>query len=678
MGTSKARQPLSLRCLNCGLKTHRKTLNLPHRLGLSYKCLHKIHSHSHTHTSLQATRSFPMIMMLTRVAAFGRLLKLVLDTLSRMGIRSILEAWRFLTRISSYMPSAFPRESKISPRRSYSFAPLDDSGHHPVTVVHCESRLPSSLSGPTLPYALIDVDPSPPTTICYSEREEEGTGASHASLKKTTPSTSLRYRRTRIVSTHQLSFNPQETLNPKTLEVFCEWTSYVHPEGQIYYYHARKRVVTEANLKSPSVLDRINFWLKEFDLLLEKSCLELPTAYELALELDIEEEGCSYYLVDHDSQTTFYLDGTDTTCLDLPDVCSMDHLKLLLEEQYWIHLEYFPMHKSLPPFAQSSIIGILTHAWGDQSTSSLSTAPYSAEKCKEFINMIEKLTGGPEQEGYRTCIVSRLMNEFTHSRFINLYGQADGARLARNQSTTSEPDPTISRLNRVFFAILLFQPHTELKELKSLWVDRIVYTEHWRTFIATRMQEWRSVSLLSAILLLVDTTLIIHYHQQPANGGWLTRLSGAGTGCLTGTISLMLSMSTVIVSVTAIIVHQPLCTSHASDADGYLQNASHDTLGLQPLAIVLSLPRTLFMWSMATAGVALLMSSIQLLNTWGGVIVGALAVLLSALLLWMVRFFCIREPGPGRFSAPFAFPAIPKFFRHKNEEQDKLSADSFP
>jgi hypothetical protein len=144
----------------------------------------------------------------------------------------------------------------------------------------------------------------------------------------------------------------------------------------------------------------------------------------------MEEEGCSYYLVDHDTQTTFYLDETDTACLDLPDVCSMDHLsvfsfflticnncliwssELLLEEQYWIHLEYFPMHKSLPSFAQSSIIGILTHAWGgmsspsfddvsapglikkeDQSTSSLSTAPYSAEKCKEFILMIEKLTG---------------------------------------------------------------------------------------------------------------------------------------------------------------------------------------------------------------------------------------------------------------------------------------------
>lgn len=166
---------------------------------------------------------------------------------------------------------------------------------------------------------------------------------------------------------------------------------------------------------------------------------------------------------------------------------------------------------------------------------------------------------------------------------------------------------------RVSFTVLLCQPHRELEELKSLWVDHIVYTEHWRMFIATRMQEWRGVSLLVCIPTTsiderephfkaffnvvfhppsvgafltffarcvsqynlntrlisfdsVDATFVIHFSPQPASSGWIARLPWTGTSHLMGTISLLLSISTVILSVVAILVHQPHCNGHASDA----------------------------------------------------------------------------------------------------------------
>jgi hypothetical protein len=110
-------------------------------------------------------------------------------------------------------------------------------------------------------------------------------------------------------------------------------------------------------------------------------------------------------------------------------------------------------------------------------------------------------------------MIARLMNEIcmsrvdilffaalttalVHSRFINLYGQSDCARLARNQSTLPESAKPDSKMLRVLSAILLHQPHRELNELKDLWVDKIVYTEHWRTFLGTQMKEWKSISLL--------------------------------------------------------------------------------------------------------------------------------------------------------------------------------------
>ena len=95
-------------------------------------------------------------------------------------------------------------------------------------------------------------------------------------------------------------------------------------------------------------------------------------------------------------------------------------------------------------------------------------------------------------------------------------------------------------------------------------------------------------------------------------------------------------------------------------------------LGLQPLAIVLSLPRTLFMWALATAGLALLMVSFQLLDVWSMGVIGIFALLLNALLIWAIRFFHIRESRPGMFSIPFTFPPRLKF-RHKNAEQSDIS-----
>lgn len=74
--------------------------------------------------------------------------------------------------------------------------------------------------------------------------------------------------------------------------------------------------------------------------------------------------------------------------------------------------------------------------------------------------------------------------------------------MARNQSTL----PAVAKLKvyskriRVLSTILLHQPHRELKDLKDLWVDNIVYTEHWRTFLGTQLQEWRSISLLVCFL----------------------------------------------------------------------------------------------------------------------------------------------------------------------------------
>jgi len=164
---------------------------------------------------------------------------------------------------------------------------------------------------------------------------------------------------------------------------FTDWIALVHPEGLIYYYNASHRVVTEANIQRPDILEKINHGIREFESARDRRRFDLPQTYELLLELNFQEDGCSYYyyLVDHGCQTIFYLDDANTECLDLPDVCSMDHLSkgpilhssnalahsvvdIKLSEEYWLHLEYFCMHGSLPPSAEFTLMGMLSHAWG--------------------------------------------------------------------------------------------------------------------------------------------------------------------------------------------------------------------------------------------------------------------------------------------------------------------------
>ena len=105
-----------------------------------------------------------------------------------------------------------------------------------------------------------------------------------------------------------------------------------------------------------------------------------------------------------------------------------------------------------------------------------------------------------------------------------------------------------------------------------------------------------------------------------------------------------------------------------------MESASHDTLGLQPLAITLSLPRALFLWALTAEGIAVVAFACQLSDVWGLAFVGSFALLLCAIIFWVIGFF---QSGLGSkvFGLPFpGFPAAREFFRRKDEETDPESA----
>jgi hypothetical protein len=169
-----------------------------------------------------------------------------------------------------------------------------------------------------------------------------------------------------------------------------QWEAYIHPEGQLYFVrHAPLVIVTEAYLHNSEVMKRIAGFAKEAELLLSAMNFEPRDTLELLLQLKDGEDVCYYYFIDHETRTQFWIHDISTQDLNLYPVTATSHLsmschhrsgdtpsillpsELSLQELYWSHVEYFPMHISLSKRSIEELIGVLIHARGGRPNSHL-------------------------------------------------------------------------------------------------------------------------------------------------------------------------------------------------------------------------------------------------------------------------------------------------------------------
>lgn len=73
-----------------------------------------------------------------------------------------------------------------------------------------------------------------------------------------------------------------------------------------------------------------------------------------------------------------------------------------------------------------------------------------------------------------------------------------------------------------------------------------------------------------------------------------------------------------------------------AEAAEYLHNNSHTIIGLEPMAIVSSLPWALLMWSMVTFFIALLLSSFIISNPATRISIGLISALVFVLTVWCI------------------------------------------
>jgi len=105
------------------------------------------------------------------------------------------------------------------------------------------------------------------------------------------------------------------------------WTAFIHPEGQTYFYRsAGLRIVTEACIYRPEIMDKISSWASSVEDALRIKGVTPPATTELFLEPYEDLETCGYYLIDHTTRSESWIDQVSTEVLRLQQVVSISHL----------------------------------------------------------------------------------------------------------------------------------------------------------------------------------------------------------------------------------------------------------------------------------------------------------------------------------------------------------------
>ncbi|OCH96112.1 hypothetical protein OBBRIDRAFT_363125 [Obba rivulosa] len=368
-------------------------------------------------------------------------------------------------------------------------------------------------------------------------------------------------------------------LNPSVLP--DAWATVINPEGSPFYVTecGAISVVTDSPIQEAGISEKLAKGIGRVRSQIEDLAFKLPRNAELYIRADKIKETCSYYFVDHDSQTEFWLQDIEMTTMGMPEVSSVKHIKYILQEHYWTHVEFFP-HRLLPKHLRVELVDVLRHARADQMTSDNSTFPYNAQQCADFIQIID--TEANETTVYMTCLVARIWVMIARHRYDHFYGE-EHARLCRDQGILGKPAAQLTFGMRFCSALLFNFPNNFRVELELLYVDNLVYTIHWRTFVTELTKGWRDNVKMDVGLLIANAAFMGLIKDTPS--------------MYAGLASMLLAMGGLLSAGTLLHSYANAGKVNAATVAVYLRQMEHSKLGFGPVAGAFSLPKAFTVWS---------------------------------------------------------------------------------
>ncbi|KIL00338.1 hypothetical protein PAXRUDRAFT_821795 [Paxillus rubicundulus Ve08.2h10] len=437
-----------------------------------------------------------------------------------------------------------------------------------------------------------------------------------------------------------------------------EWRRFVHPEGQPYSVLNNEEfaVVTEANLEDAeaeqSILDYVKLVQKE----LQYHHIKVPPRSELFLELGDDRTQCNYYFVDHAAKKLFWLEELTTESLDISAAMSHPHLDSALERLYWVHLEFFPMHHESYQEEFSQIVqdlcNVISHGQADRLTSRTSTFPYTADTCKQFLKLLSRKRG-ERVDGYTLCYASRLAGAIANQRFITFYGQ-ESAQLDRLQEMY--PNDTLEHkwLSTPANFVLWGIPRYYSTLLEDVYVNEQVYADQWTNFISLCLADWTG-SLSWTFPVLVASIL----------------LASVRGGTMSMAIPAVFSSTISIASGSCLhLRHLSLADTSASIGANYLRTAKSDTFGFLPSAVVFSLPRAGYMWSVGFLIAQFLFIASRSINKLFALVAASVLAILLVFILWVIS---PEEMGVAPLFRNFASSCFPHMHAVDRPEEELMA-----
>ncbi|KAG9044936.1 hypothetical protein FS837_007297 [Tulasnella sp. UAMH 9824] len=328
-------------------------------------------------------------------------------------------------------------------------------------------------------------------------------------LKSTLPSAIPRYDRdvSNWVGPRTDLLAANTRLPTKAEPIDGGWIAFTSPEGDCYYLHRERHIVTHTNIRAQPAQQKL---ISAHNRLVELGRAKDPQIADCEVYIHILTETpvssqLEYYFIDVSAQHPFWVHGVRMQDFGLSGFETTDHLKATLVPEFWTHMEYFAVHHKLEKSWEKELIAIFRHGCADDMTSFGSTFPYGAKECREHLQTLEGFVASDEHSGYRTATFARLWASITRVRQINGYG-LPGPRLDRNQGLAEfkkSQQPTV--ILRILDALFLRLPRSKFDRITELWNGRVVFQRHWHIYFDEQRSEWLRLAVLSSALFMFVT-----------------------------------------------------------------------------------------------------------------------------------------------------------------------------
>ncbi|KAG1765949.1 hypothetical protein EDD22DRAFT_879493 [Suillus occidentalis] len=407
------------------------------------------------------------------------------------------------------------------------------------------------------------------------------------------------------------------------------WEPLTHPEGALFFYFPKQRVFTDANVRDPVIAAKAGEAVEKAYKKVHEAKIRMNSLVELALELIVVdgEEKWGYYFVDHDKRVIFWFEDhtSDFLMNSIRGVERKSHIRYALESQYWRHVELFPNKRLLPEDVIVKLKETVMLAQAENITSETCLAPFASDEVDSMLGLVDSLmSSADKQREHSVWIVARFTRLFCNAKFVNFCGQP-GARLGVDQSLYGKSNVRSTRILRVMNVFLFGSFDAQSKAIHRIWVDETMVHPRWKNFIDRLTTEWNGYTIYSTVMLAVDISFLAVQSVQAQMVA--TLLAYLSILCIIGSLVISLILAGQV---------NDSRRRSAADVAFFMLGMSRSMLGLESLALMLSLPFALLIWAMVFFSAAL---SVLIFGTAGVVAVSIASPIWFAifcLAMWLV------------------------------------------